>query len=104
MSDRLDKLKAMHEQEPEDTFCTYGIAMEYLKEENWDEALAWLNRTLGIDPDYAYAWYQKGRLLSRIGRAEDAHEALKLGLAAARKQNDAKALSELESLLTSLGH
>ncbi|MCC5829004.1 MAG: tetratricopeptide repeat protein [Phycisphaeraceae bacterium] len=102
MTERLTQLMRMHEQEPEDTFCTYGIAMEHNKAGRQDEALAWLNRTLGIDPKYAYAWYQKARVLADMGRNEDAREAATLGIDAARKQGDAKAVGELEELLEAM--
>jgi tetratricopeptide (TPR) repeat protein len=103
MVDRVNQLKQMHEADPRDTFCTYALAMEYAKTNALAEALAWLDRTLEIDPEYAYCYYQKARLLAGAGRQDEARQAIARGIEAAKQQQDDKALSELHQLLATLG-
>ena len=98
MSDRLQQLLKFHEKDPTDTFTTYGIAMEYVKTQEWDSATAWLDKTLAIDGDYAYAWYQKAAALVEAGQTAEAKRAIDAGLDAAQRNGDAKATEELTVL------
>lgn len=103
MADRLEQLLKFHETDPEDTFCTYSIAMEHAKRGEGEAALAWFERTLKIDGDYAYAWYQKASLLNDLGREEEARAAVKQGLAAAERSGDSHAADELATLADVIG-
>ena len=102
MNERLEKLLAFHEAAPDDDFTTYAIALEHVKEGAENDALAWLDKTLAIQPDHAYAYYQKAGVLSRMERADDARRAIEDGLAAARRAGDGKAEGELNELLEDL--
>lgn len=102
MSDRLEKLLAFHEQDPHDTFCTYGIAMEHIKAGALDEAIAWLDKTMAIDADYAYAYFQKARALSQKGDTDAARAVVDAGIAAAQRSGDQHAAEELAGLKESL--
>ena len=97
-TERLEQLLQFHERDPADAFIAYGIAMEYVKAANVDRALEWFDKTLAIDGDYAYAWYQKAKLLSDDGRGAEALAAVEQGIAAAGRANDAHAADELREL------
>ncbi len=101
MSERLKKLLEFHAADPKDPFCTYGIAIEHSKAKRIDEAIQWLDRTIETDSRYAYAYYQKGRLLAERGDTAAAKEVLTIGMAAAQAAGDEHARSEMESLLES---
>ncbi len=106
MSDRLTQLLKLHQLDPADPFCTYGIALEHAKTGATETALDWLDKTLALDALYCYAYYQKAKMLNQLGKREDAKAAVKAGLEAARKSKApeaAKAQSELASLLETLG-
>lgn len=98
MTDRLAQLLKFHDSDPADTFATYGIAMEHVKAGDTDSALAWLDKTLAIDGDYAYAWYQKAAALVASGRTEEAKPVIEDGLAAAKRSGDTHAAEELAVL------
>jgi len=102
MSERLEKLLAFHEQDPNDAFCTYGIAMEHMKTGAHAEAITWLDKTLTIDADYAYAYFQKARALSEQGDAEAARAVADEGIAAAQRSGDQHAAEELVGLKETL--
>jgi len=101
--ERLARLMAMLEADPRDTFCLYGVAQEHVKRGALAEALAWFEKTLEVDPDHAYAWFHKAKVLSGSGRTQEAIAALRSGLAAARRSSDGKAIGEIEGWLEELG-
>ena len=100
--DRLQKLTGMHAADPSDPFCAYGIAQEHARAGRCAEAVAWYDRTIALDASYCYAYFHKARALEELGRAEEARQALRDGIAAARAAGDAHALSELGGYLDQL--
>ncbi len=102
MSDRLTKLTAFFERDPTDAFAAYGIAMEHRKAGTATEALIWLDRAIGIDPDHAYAHYQKAIVLEESGETEKARQTIEAGLAAAERSGDSHAAEELRTLAAGL--
>ncbi len=102
MNARLDQLLKLHTADPADPFLTYGIALEHAKAEDFGAALAWLDRTLKLDPDYCYAYFQKAKMLGEQGEDEAAIPVLQTGIAVAQRVGDQKALSELRELLASM--
>jgi tetratricopeptide (TPR) repeat protein len=103
MPDRLDQLTKLHQDDPEDPFITYGIAMEHFKADDLDQAIAWLDKTLAIDGHYCYAYYHKAKALAKRGDAAAAREVLTTGIQAATEANDAKGKQEMTALLDTLG-
>lgn len=99
---RREKLERMLADEPKDLFLNYALAMELAKGEETAAALTRFDQVLAVDPTYTAAYYQKGSLLSSIGRREEASDVLRAGLAAAQRQGDAHAASEMQELLTRL--
>ncbi|MFA9477253.1 tetratricopeptide repeat protein [Phycisphaerales bacterium AB-hyl4] len=102
MTDRLTQLRKLYDVDPKDPFVSYGIALEHAKQGETDEALRWLDQTLTIDAQYCYAYFQKGRLLSEVGRDEEAKAALREGVQQAQQAGDAHAASEISELLASI--
>ena len=39
------------------------LATDALEKRDWREALRWLDRALGVDPQHGYAWFHKGNAL-----------------------------------------
>lgn len=103
MDDRLEQLNKLHNADPGDPFCTYGIALEHAKAQRYDEALQWLDKTLGLDSQYCYAFYQKAKMLSALDQNEAACEVLKVGMETATQAGDDHARSEMAELLDTLG-
>lgn len=102
MSDRLEQLQKLHQADPNDPFLTYGIALELSKAGQEEDALAWLDKTLERDAGYHYAYFQKGRVLSSLGRVEEARAVIRAGIDKASAAGDMHAASELSGLLQSL--
>lgn len=102
MSGRLEQLVKLHQLDPKDPFCAYGIALEHAKAGRPGEALQWLDKTIQIDASYCYAYYQKGKILAETGRDDEARKALAAGLKAAERARDGHAGSEIQTLMDSL--
>lgn len=102
MSDRLEQLSKLHAANPVDPDLTYMIALEYVKACDPVNAIDWLDRTLDIDIDYLYAYFQKAKALSNRGEHDAARESLKIGIEKAAQCGDAKAQNELSELLATL--
>ena len=102
MADRLEQLKKLHALEPDDTFITYALAMEYIKIGEHEQAIQWLDQTLELDPTYAYAYYQKALALQHLDDIEQAKTVVAAGIEQAQKIGDQKAHAELRDLLEML--
>lgn len=102
MSDRLDKLLALHHADPHDADVLYMIALEHAKAQRHDDAVAWLDRTIAQDARYHYAYFQQAKSLSELGQLAKAKAVLTRGLKQARDDGNGKALGELSALLESM--
>ncbi len=98
MSERLEKLQKLYEMDPNDAFVTYGIAMELINNEQHEQALDWLDKTLDVDASYLYAYFQKAKVLHGLGQSELARSVVKEGIDKAQAAGDQKAFSELNDL------
>src|SRR4051794_39653143 len=61
MSDKLSKLQTMLEKQPNDPFLLYGIAIEHKNANDPANAIAYLDRCIAADPNYCYAYFQRGQ-------------------------------------------
>ena len=106
MSTRLEQLHKLHAADPDDADVTYMIAMEYANADDpaaLPGVLDWLDKTLALDAGYLYAYFQKAKAQSALGKDADAQATLKLGIEKAQAAGDAKAVDELTVLLASMG-
>ncbi|HVT89340.1 MAG TPA: tetratricopeptide repeat protein [Tepidisphaeraceae bacterium] len=101
-SEKLQKLMAMLQREPNDSFLLYGIGMEYKKLGDRDKALEFFARLIQADPGYCYAYYQQAQTYEQLGNVDQAKQSYREGIAAARRVGDAHAQSELEAALEML--
>lgn len=102
MSDRLEALRAMLEEDPDDAFTRYAVALELKSLGRLDEASAELQRVLDADPDYVATYYQYARVLQARGRVPDAVAIARRGVDVAARQGDAHTQGELEELVAEL--
>ena len=64
------------EQNPNDAFARYGLAMEYSKAGQTEQALAEFNKLLELHPDYTNGYFMAAQTLERAGRTPDAKQML----------------------------
>ncbi len=99
MSDRLGKLLEFYNQDKNDTFVRYGIALEYKATGDLDEAVKWLEGLRQNFTAYLPTYYQLGETYSNMGQYSKAQTVLEEGIRLARHDNDGHTLSELQALL-----
>ncbi len=96
---RIDILKQMIAQKPDDAFTRYGLAMEYVKAGELNGAVTEFRAVTVNDPGYAYAYFHGGQTLEKQGLFDEAKEWYEKGIEASRRKGDQKALSELQAAL-----
>ena len=101
--DRIEMLKEILGQNPNDAFARYGLAMEYSKSGQVEEALNEFKALLTANPDYTAGYFMAAQMLAREGREEEARKLLRDGIAAAKRTGNQHAQSEMEGMLEELG-
>jgi predicted Zn-dependent protease len=85
-----------------DSFAWYALALEYRKEQRFDDAVQAFETLRKNDPGYLALYLMAGQTLAEAGRAAEASTWLAQGIALARERGDSKTLSELENALADL--
>lgn len=98
--DRIETLKQLLEQNPSSAFARYGLAMEYVKAGQLDQAVDAFEAVIAAEPNYSAAYFHGGQTLEKLGRIDDARELYRRGIAVTR---DPHAISELQAALDILG-
>lgn len=96
---RIDNLRRMAEKHPDDSRLRFGLALEYEKLERWDEVADELRRYLDLTEDQGNAWGRLGAALRRLGRDEEARQAYRTGVEAARRHQHPTMATEFEDVL-----
>jgi len=99
---RRQKLEEFLAQNPNDAFTRYGIALEFLRENDLAGAEAHFKALLEANPDYVPGYQMYAQALAERDRAEEAKALLNQGIAAANRQGNQHARSEMEVLLAQL--
>jgi Tfp pilus assembly protein PilF len=97
----MDKLAALNEilqLDPANAFARYGLAMEYVSQNNTDAALTEFATLISHNPDYVPAYQMSAQTLSKLGRTEEALTRLHEGISAANRTGNQHALAEMEGM------
>ena len=97
--DRVAMLQEVLEQNPEDAFARYGLALEYSNAGETESALAQFATLLAIHPDYTAGYFMSAQTLANAGRADEAKLMLEQGIASAKRTGNDHALSEMQAML-----
>ncbi len=99
MSERIEALRALLEGNPDHAAARFGLAMEYLKAERWEDAVAELETYLERTDDEGNAYGRLGHALRMLGRDMEAKAAYRQGIEAARRHDHPTMAEEFEALL-----
>lgn len=80
----------------------YGLGSEYVKLEQWTEAINALRNVVRINPDYTAAYQMLGSALMNEGQRDEARRAWMDGIEAAQRTGAWKARGHMEGLLASV--
>ncbi|MGI6455695.1 MAG: tetratricopeptide repeat protein [bacterium] len=99
---RMELLQEMVDQDPNDDFARYGLALELKKSGHVDGALAQLNELIARHPNYVPAYFMSGQYLAEEDRIEEAKLRLQQGIEVAERVGDRHAHAEMQDYLESL--
>lgn len=95
MTTRLETLQAAYEQNANDPFLRYALAIEYKNIGDTDTAKKFFEELEALFPDYVPQYYHFAQLLESIDEEERALTVYAKGIDKAQEHNELHALSEL---------
>ncbi len=99
---RLERLSELARKNPGDPFANYGLAMEYRRQDQNQEAIDTFAKLVQARPDYLPTYFQYGTLLLDIGEISRAEAVFTQGIATAQEQGDQHTQDELGQALEQL--
>ena len=99
---RVEILKGFLDDNPNDSFSRYALALEYVKLGQHDDAVREFETVKKKDPDYLATYFQLGQLYLKMGQAHEAEKTFRTGISVASKAGDDHTRSELEGALDGL--
>lgn len=93
---RVEMLELFAEQEPQNPFNWYALALEY-KELNKEKAEAYFSKLLESFPDYLPTYYQSAEFFAEMNLLPLANSIYLKGIALAETQKEANTLRELKN-------
>ncbi len=100
-SERLELLKKYYNEDPQDPFSIYGLAIEYQKYD-LSESRKYFEILLNQHADYLPTYYHVGHLYEDLNEEDLAIKAYKDGIEIARSQANEMTLRELKNALDEL--
>jgi tetratricopeptide (TPR) repeat protein len=101
-TNRLEILKQIVEQDANNNFAQYGLAMEYAKAGDLARAVAEFSALVENNPNYVAAYFHGGQTLEKLGKIDEAKEFYEKGIAAATRTGDQHTRAEIEAALSLL--
>ena len=96
---RLQHIKEMLKNEPNDSFLNYALALEYAKINDYKKAIEIIEELLARDENYLGAYYQLGKYYEQIEQSQTAAVSYKKGIVIAKLQKNFKTQRELNEAL-----
>jgi tetratricopeptide (TPR) repeat protein len=96
---RLEQLRKLARLQPDDPMPHYGLGLEHLNLQQWEDASAAFAQAIAVDPKYSAAYYHKARAEIGASNVGAARETLRVGMETARSVGDWHTESEMRELL-----
>lgn len=96
---RLERLLNMQQNQPNDVFLHYALALEWVKKGATEKAIDALQRVIELDSGYLAAYFQLGHLLIEQKKKEEAIVIFETGIKKAQEVRDLKTLAELKNAM-----
>jgi len=101
--DRIALLTEILAGNPEDAFARYGLALEYSKTGQIEQALQEFKTLLEKNPDYTPGYFMAAQTLAGANRVAEAKRMLVDGITSARRMGNTHAQGEMTAMLEELG-
>lgn len=102
-SDRRQKIESMLQDDPDDIFLRYALAMELRNAAEWEQCQTCLTALTKLDTPYVPAFFMLGKVHAECQQFAEARSALRAGIEQARAQSDFHAAAEMSEFLGELG-
>ncbi|MFQ3599278.1 MAG: tetratricopeptide repeat protein [Chloroherpetonaceae bacterium] len=99
---RISLLKKFLENDPNDSFSRYALALDYIKLNRLDDAVKEFVHLLTHAPDYTATYYHLGKVYEKQGRVSDAKKIYQTGITLTAQRGEAHANKELREALSML--
>jgi Tfp pilus assembly protein PilF len=99
---RLESLKQLLVEDPNDSFTRYAIALEYNSIGEPETAMNFLKEVIDRDATYLPAYHQLGQICARLNRTEEAKQVYRKGIELAQATGDIHAKEEMTEELEEL--
>ncbi len=96
---RIEALRRMLENRPDDVRARFGLAAEYERLERWPDVVRELEAYLASTEDQGNAWGRLGHALRQLGHDEKARAAYTRGIEAALRHGHPSMAAEFEETL-----
>jgi Tfp pilus assembly protein PilF len=100
--ERIDRIREMLLQQPEDNFLQHALALELIKAGDDEGAAKIFKRLLEKDPSYVGSYYHLAKILERQQDNEAAETWYQRGMLAAQAAGDQHSYNELRSAFEEL--
>jgi predicted Zn-dependent protease len=98
---RIDVFRQMLETDPDNTMVRFGLANEYLKAEQWPEAIAALEAYIAKADDEGAAYGMMARAHERLGQREQARACYVQGIAVSQAHGHPSMAADYQMTLES---
>lgn len=95
--ERMNQLLSLLHDDPNDLFVLFAIAKEHEKSGDFEKAIAFYEKIIGIDKEYVGVYYHLAHLYAEDGEIDKAYQIYDAGIDVAKKLSDLHALSELQN-------
>lgn len=102
MINRLDRLKALAEERPNDSFTLFALAKELEKVGEIEASLKKYYQIIEVDSKYIGTYYHLGKLLEQDNQENEALIVYEKGIQVAQDIKDLHALAELKNAYLNL--
>ncbi len=102
MSSRIESLRKMAEESPDDPRPRFGLALEYEKAGRWEAVVKELRAYLRLANDQGNAWGRLGHALRELGNDDEARDAYEKGIEAAFRHGHPSMAMEFEEIVAEL--
>ncbi|MFT6843030.1 MAG: Tfp pilus assembly protein PilF [Psychroserpens sp.] len=96
MKSRIEQLQEFLNEDSNDSFLRYALALEYVRVDKNDTARYCFLKLIKDDENYIATYYQLGKLYESLNDSEKAREIYKKGIKIAQKSENKKTLLELQ--------
>jgi tetratricopeptide (TPR) repeat protein len=101
-TNRLELLRQMVSQDPNNRFARYGLAMELANSGELDQSVVEYRTLLQQDENYAAAYFHFGQALEKLGQVEQARAIYEKGIEVTTRKGDLHTRGEIEAALSLL--